>query len=105
MGKTELEFEQRVTAEQGAAFLEEIAKGLRSGALELRGGAEKVRLQPTNIVKLELEASADGDKQQLMVEMKWRVTDICAVAEAPTLSVSATPSRPGDAGDPAAWTR
>ena len=97
MGKTEIEYVERVTAEQGAAFLEEIARGLRSGTLELSGGKERVRLQPTNIVKLELEASADGDKQQLMVEMKWRVSEVRVTAEQPGIRVVADlPSAVGD---------
>ena len=60
MGKTELEFEQRVTAEQGAAFLEEIAKGLRSGALELRKQTSGVGTVPSKKVYIYLRDRADG---------------------------------------------
>jgi amphi-Trp domain-containing protein len=92
MSKTEFEFEQRVTVEQGAAFLEQVAAGLRSGMLELSAGAEKVRLSPTQIVKLELEASSDDDKQKLVLELKWHATEMRAITEGPELQVVTGPT-------------
>ena len=80
MGKTELEFDQRVTAEKSAALLEQIAGGLRSGTLNLAAGDESIHLSPAKIVKLELEASSSDDKQKLVVELKWHVNDVRALA-------------------------
>jgi amphi-Trp domain-containing protein len=98
LGKTELEFEQRVTVEQGATYLEEIAKGLRSGALELSAGKEKIRLSPAGIVKVLLEASSEDNKQKLALEVRWHVTDVRAMVEEPQLVVAAASS---DHTDPA----
>jgi amphi-Trp domain-containing protein len=92
MSKTELEFEQRVTAEQAAAYLEEVAEGLRTGALELSAGDERVRLSPGEVVKIELEASSDNDKQELSIEMKWHVSGVKAIVEQPRLEVTSSPS-------------
>jgi amphi-Trp domain-containing protein len=92
VGKNELEFEQRVTAEQGAALLEQIAGGLRSGILELTSGDEKIRLSPAQIVKLELEASSADDKQKLVVELKWHVNEVRALTEEAQLQVASAPS-------------
>ncbi len=93
VGKKELEFEQRVTAEQAAVFLDEIARGLRSGTLQLSAGEKSVRLNPTSIVKLELEASGDEEKQELALEIKWHVPELRAVADEPGLTVT-TPAPP-----------
>jgi amphi-Trp domain-containing protein len=92
MSKTELGFKQRVTAEQAAAYLEEIAEGLRTGTLELSAGDESVRLSPGDVVKIELEASSDDDKQELSLEMKWHVAGVKAIIEQPRLGVTSSPS-------------
>lgn len=92
MGKTELEFEQRATAEQGAALLEQIAGGLRSGTLDLASGDERIRLSPAQIIKLEIEAASSDDKQKLVVELKWHVNDVRAINEEAQLLVVPAPS-------------
>jgi amphi-Trp domain-containing protein len=89
MGKKGLEFEERVTADQAALFLEEIAKGLRLGVLEVSSADRTVRLTPATVLKLELEASVDDGKQELGLELKWRTSELRAGGDIPDLDVAA----------------
>ena len=67
-----VQFDGFLELEQAAAYLEDIARGIRTGTLSLRHGGEAVTLSPRPMLKVELEAKQSKDKEKVELEIKWR---------------------------------
>lgn len=75
MGDTEkMEFTATVEASRVADYLNRISDGLRRGVLTLASGDRILRLEPTDQVKLELEAESKPEKGKgsLQLEVSWK---------------------------------
>ncbi len=65
-------FEGLLEPEEAAEYLESIARGIRTGTLSLRHGADAVTLRPRPMLSLELEAKQSKDKEKVELEIKWK---------------------------------
>jgi amphi-Trp domain-containing protein len=69
-----IRFDARLTLNEAAQQLEDLAKGLRSGSVLLEAGDEAMELTPPDEVKLDLyvEAQPAKRKARLEVSLTWR---------------------------------
>ncbi len=69
--KREVSFEGKIDLDRAADYLEEIADSLKAGKLVVESGREVLVLQPSEVVKLEVEAESKKDEEELKIELKW----------------------------------
>ncbi len=61
--------------EDVAHYLEELAKGLKTGRLNLEYGDDTVLLEPTALITLELDATAKKEKSKLALKFSWAIEE------------------------------
>ncbi|MEW5902570.1 MAG: amphi-Trp domain-containing protein [Acidobacteriota bacterium] len=94
MSKRELDFKAVLVRPQVACFVEDLLEGLKQGLICVQKDAEYVVLHPTELIKVELEASEKKDKCKLCFEMSWK-SEMEIKGEARALKITSTlPSSP-----------
>lgn len=78
---------------QVVTYLEDIVKGLKSGAVHVQLGQDSVLLHPASILSFEMEVSQKKDKEKFSFEMSWKkedrsTEDVKISANAPTVEIS-----------------
>lgn len=85
MEEQEQSFEYAVsaTAEQAAAYLESIAKYLRTGKVSFTAGAESIELPVGSDLKMEISAEHKPEKAKgsLQIEVSWKMPVVKEGAE------------------------
>ena len=105
--KTSFQYADRVSAEQTAGYLRQVADGLRRGSMTLEGQGQQITLSPSSLVKLEIKAEGYEGKGELQVEVSWKPLDVTSAetlqvvagaeaAEADTSPQSLEDSRPDE---------
>ncbi|MFV8749850.1 amphi-Trp domain-containing protein [Nannocystaceae bacterium ST9] len=72
MGKrSKIEHVCTLRREAIAELFDRIAAGLRSGSIELAVGGQRLRLEPDDLLELELEAKRKTERQSLALQLHW----------------------------------
>jgi amphi-Trp domain-containing protein len=69
--KKELCFEGKVALGDVIAYLEQLTASLKDGRVVVEKGREFLVLEPTEVVKLEVEAEQKKDEEKLAIELEW----------------------------------
>lgn len=91
-----LEFSTTLDAFQAATYLENIAKGLREGAVCLSLNGKALTLTPNELLKFELAAESEPAKSKgsLELELSWKVKKLIE-AEGLMVTVGVIPTDMG----------
>lgn len=67
-----LEYEQHLTREEVADYLEAVVDGLRGGeSIDLTIGGESAEISPGEHIEFEVEYEKYGDERELEFELEW----------------------------------
>ena len=94
------EFSATLEAAQAAEYLSRIADGLRRGVVALTAGGRSIRLEPTAMMAIEIEAETKPEKSKgsLGLEISWKAEraaakDTLAITVDPRDEAAPAPSR------------
>jgi len=71
--KQEVKFQSSMAVEETVAYLEAIVAGIKKGAVSLKQGDQSVTLKPTGDVDVEVKAVHKKKKEEVVIELSWRV--------------------------------
>jgi amphi-Trp domain-containing protein len=69
--KNELNFEANLELQRAISYLEEVASSLKDGKLVVERAQDFVVLEPTHLVQMELEASAEEERGKFKFKLSW----------------------------------
>lgn len=70
--KSEAKMKANIELPKAIGYLEDVVKSLKAGRICITNCEKSLTLTPENVVKLELEATQKGDKEELSVRIAWR---------------------------------
>jgi XXXCH domain-containing protein len=73
MEKRELELKKKLDAENTAAYLEELATGIRQGEISIEQGTEILQLSPSQDFSLEVKTKVKKEKVKFGLTLSWTV--------------------------------
>jgi amphi-Trp domain-containing protein len=88
--KQSLEFIGNIDANEAAAYLEALARGLRDGHVLLESGDKSLNIEVGDGVDLEIEAKSNPEKGKSSIELKlgWRIEEPVEEEVPPTLLIT-----------------
>ncbi len=70
--KEEFEYSGKISAEEVADYLNQIAEGFRSKLLKLQGRGQIISIVPADVLKIEVRAERKDSKGKMELELSWK---------------------------------
>ncbi len=96
-----LRVEMELSAAEAAAYLEQIAAGLRNGAVQVKVNRREMWLRPEPTVTLEIQSQGRVDRGRLVLDMSWN-SKFVAVPEEVQIGAGEQ-AGPADGRRPTGW--
>lgn len=70
--KEKVYYEGRVELDEAVSHLEHLVEGLRQGTVGFSKGEYRVTLRPEAMIRIDVEARRDGEKESVEIELSWK---------------------------------